>query len=274
MTPGKINEILTKTKSKSALVHCITNHISANQCANTILAVGARPIMAENPREVREITKTSQALLLNLGNITDTRMKSMEISAAESQNLSIPVVLDLVGVACSKLRRDFAKTLTNSFRMSVIKGNYSEIKAMYDCTYKSSGVDSEPTLNMYDIISIAAELASRYGCVTLASGEKDIVTDGNIILCIKNGTPRLSCITGTGCMLGALAACCLTGAESGEAVEASAAACAVLGICGELCESVVGNGSFMMSLIDKLSLISAKDIEQRLNMEEVKVEKF
>ena len=34
------------------LIHCITNPISINQCANALLAIGARPIMAEHPKEV------------------------------------------------------------------------------------------------------------------------------------------------------------------------------------------------------------------------------
>ena len=33
--------------------------------------------MAEHPAEVAEITRSSHALALNLGNITDARMKSM-----------------------------------------------------------------------------------------------------------------------------------------------------------------------------------------------------
>lgn len=49
------------------LIHCITNPISMNACANTILAVGGKPIMAEHPREVSEITETAGGLLLNLG---------------------------------------------------------------------------------------------------------------------------------------------------------------------------------------------------------------
>ena len=43
--------------------------------------------MAEHPAEVAEITRSSHALALNLGNITDARMKSMpEISENCSQS--------------------------------------------------------------------------------------------------------------------------------------------------------------------------------------------
>ena len=33
------------------LIHCITNPISMNDCANAVLALGAKPIMAQHPME-------------------------------------------------------------------------------------------------------------------------------------------------------------------------------------------------------------------------------
>ena len=80
----KLNEICGAVREKRPLIHCITNPISINQCANAILAAGARPVMAEHPLEVKEITETADALMLNLGSITDARMQSMEISTTPS----------------------------------------------------------------------------------------------------------------------------------------------------------------------------------------------
>ena len=56
-----IPDIRGAVRERSSLIHCITNPISINQCANAILAVGGRPIMAEHPREVSEITATAGA---------------------------------------------------------------------------------------------------------------------------------------------------------------------------------------------------------------------
>ncbi len=39
-----IETIREKVKETKPLVHCITNPISIHQCANTVLAVGARPL--------------------------------------------------------------------------------------------------------------------------------------------------------------------------------------------------------------------------------------
>ncbi|MBP5729441.1 MAG: hydroxyethylthiazole kinase, partial [Clostridia bacterium] len=51
----KLSEIRGAVRENRPLIHCLTNPISINQCANTVLAAGARPIMAEHPAEVDEI---------------------------------------------------------------------------------------------------------------------------------------------------------------------------------------------------------------------------
>ena len=49
------------------LVHVMTNSLSQNDCANLLLAVGARPIMAEAEEEAAEIAGRCRALVLNTG---------------------------------------------------------------------------------------------------------------------------------------------------------------------------------------------------------------
>lgn len=264
-----INKIRSSVKELCPLIHCITNPISINQCANTILAVGARPIMAEHPKEVREITNTAQALMLNLGNITDVRIQSMQISSAAAKENKIPFVIDIVGVSCSAFRRKFACELIEKHQPMVIKGNYSEINALYNSAYKSAGVDAESCLDVDFISKAAIELACKYNTIVLASGKTDIVTDGRRLVHIKNGTSQLATITGTGCMLGALCACYLSVDRD---ISAIIAACAVLGICGELSETEKGSGSFTVNLIDKLSTLTEDDIKSYLNLEETEIE--
>ena len=89
----------------SDLIHSITNTKAMNLSANVVLALDAKPIMAEHPAEVIEITETASAILLNLGNISDTRMEAMKIALAAALEKDIPVVIDAVGVSCSALRR-------------------------------------------------------------------------------------------------------------------------------------------------------------------------
>ena len=109
-----------KNRETKPLIHCITNPIAMNQSANAVLALGARPIMAEHPLEVKEITATAKALLLNFGNISDIRMEAMEKSLGMVVQNNIPTVLDIVGVACSKLRLDFFEKLMTGQKVTVI----------------------------------------------------------------------------------------------------------------------------------------------------------
>lgn len=269
MTADKINQIRQAVCSLEPLVHCITNPISINQCANALIAAGARPIMAEHPDEVREITQTAQALMLNLGNITDTRMKSILLCAKAATENAIPFIIDLVGVACSPLRRGFAHSLLKQTSPTAIKGNYSEINALYNSEYRCAGVDAENTLRAQYVTDISVRLARKYNTIILASGKTDIVTDGKMLIHIKNGSFQLSKVTGTGCMLGAICACYLSVCQDANAI---AAACAVFGICGELAETDKGNGSFMVNLIDSLSVLTYADVKKYIKTEETKIE--
>lgn len=257
------------TKSNPPLIHCITNPISINQCANAILAVGARPMMAEHPDEVFEITETANALLLNLGNITDARMQSIRIASEAARKHGVPSVLDLVGIACSSLRRNFAHTLLKQYTPQMIKGNASEIHALYDPNYKSAGVDADTALELSHTTRIAATLAQKYSTVILVSGETDIVTDGKTIVHLQNGTPQLATVTGTGCILGALCAAYLSVADG---LFAAKTACAVLGISGQLSETTNGSGSFMLHLMDKLNTLTDEDINKHIRLEEMRIE--
>ena len=258
-----IPDIRGAVRERSSLIHCITNPISINQCANAILAVGGRPIMAEHPREVSEITATAGALMLNLGNITDVRMEAMRLSARTAAEHGTPILLDAVGVACSRLRRDYACGLMEAVTPAVIKGNYSEINALYQERYRASGVDADA------VERAAAALARTRRTVVLASGKVDIVTDGTRLIRVRNGTPQLSCVTGTGCMLGALTAAYLSAASG---LDAAVTACAVLGVCGQLAETERGSGSFMVGLLDALSTLQDAELERYMDLEEIEIE--
>ena len=269
MNQQAISRILTQIRQQQPLIHCITNPISIRQCANTILAVGGRPMMAEHPQEVAQITRTAGALLLNLGNITDIRMQSIGISAETAAMANIPVVLDAVGIACSQLRRNYTHALLDKVTPTVIKGNYSEIYALYQDTYRSSGVDADASLDIPTIDRCALSLARSRNTIMLASGKVDVLTDGKRLLHIHNGSPQLSAVTGTGCMLGALCAAYLTAERSLDAV---ITACAVLGISGEKAQTPKGNGTFFVNLMDALSTLSPKDICEHIKLEERSIE--
>lgn len=241
----------TGNKDKADLIHCITNPIAMNQSANAVLALGASPIMAEHPKEVREITHTASALLINLGNITDTRMEAMRISIDEANRCDIPVVIDAVGVACSKLRREFIGELLAGNRSRVIKGNHSEIMALSDHSYGSRGVDADKSLSEVDVEAAARRLSSKYEAIVVATGKTDLVVSGDEVIKVKGGCEQLSSVTGTGCMLGAVIATFLAKEDS---VDSVAKACRFFKDCGLWAKTYKGGGTFMANLIDAIGV--------------------
>ncbi len=259
----KWSDILCRIKEEEPLIHCIMGPISINQCANGVLAMGARPIMAEHPGEVRAITKTASALLLNLSGITNERMKAMIIAAKTAKERRIPIVIDAVGCACSSLRRRFVLKLLRCCTPALVKGNASEIMALVSKRFRSSGVDCDKTLTEETVLLAARVLAKQSQCVVLVSGRRDVVTDGKQCVILENGVPELAKVTGTGCLLGALAACCI---RTDDVLCGSSFACALLGIAGEMAETD-GNGHFLIRLMDALSNIDISKVESRLKME-------
>ena len=221
--------------------------------------------MAEHPKEVLEITSSADSLMLNLGNITDARMDAMLISAKKANKKGIPIVLDAVGIACSSLRKEYINDLLNKARMTVIKGNYSEICALYNNQYSSVGVDADISLSPEKVKEAAVNLALKYHAVILATGKTDIITNGENTICVNNGCEELASVTGTGCMLGSLCSAFIVFLNP---MEASVSACCYLGICGELSKTKKGSGSFMVNLLDKISTLSREEIQKHLNMED------
>ena len=62
-----LRDYLNKIKQIHPIVHCITNTITVNDCANLALALGASPTMAHHTLEVEEITAGTNALVCNIG---------------------------------------------------------------------------------------------------------------------------------------------------------------------------------------------------------------
>lgn len=260
--------IQNKIKNNSPLIHCITNPISINDCANYVLAMGGKPIMAEHPLEVEEITATANALALNIANITDARMQSIMLSAKKANSLSIPFIIDIVGVNCSKLRFEYTSKLLSTVTPAIIKGNMAEIKAISGINTTSKGIDTSKAdattiYNLEENIAIVKNLANKHSCVVMASGEYDIISDGAIAYTLNNGNEILSFITGTGCILNAITATYLSATDP---ISACIYGTASLGIACEKTDTDKGLGTFKTGLIDSFSLLTQRDISHYIKI--------
>ena len=103
-----MNNFIEKLKSRSPLIHNITNMVTINDVANIELACGARPIMAMAPQEMDEVTGICDGLNLNIGTPSEERFEAMRIAARMAEKKNIPIVLDLVGVGVSRFRMELA----------------------------------------------------------------------------------------------------------------------------------------------------------------------
>lgn len=277
---SQLEPILTYIQQEAPLIHCITNPISINDCANILLAIGARPIMAEHPDEVAEITAIAKGLALNLGNITDARMASMKISAGAAKDKGIPFVLDLVGLSCSRLRQKYAKELLQIAVPDIIKGNISELRTLLGLpTTPGMGVEAGQKEmvtkeNALEYARIFQKQAREYHTLLLATGPIDLVVSSEEAYIIANGSNALASITGTGCMNNVLAGACLAGVHgiSSQATNNTLAAilsCLLLGIAGENLQDIYlnqGPGSFHYSLMDSISKLTPQTIAQQCNI--------
>lgn len=218
--------------------------------------------MAEHPAEVSEITTHAQALALNLGNITDARMDSMPKSLKTAASLHIPVMLDLVGTACSNLRYEFANRLMNIHMPELLKGNMSELLAMSGQTAHAIGIDAgdEDTvtdINRIHLQELFQEKAAQWNTTLLITGKEDMIVSANKCSFIKRGTPAMSQITGTGCMLGMI---CATYLAVTDPFTAAFTAATEFGIAGERAEkNSSGPGSFQVELLDQFYNLPEQD---------------
>jgi hydroxyethylthiazole kinase len=256
----KVVELLNRLKNKKPLIHNITNYVTVNDCANILLAIGASPIMADDLKESADITSIASALVINIGTLNERTIESMIASGKKANELNIPVVLDPVGAGASSFRNETTKRILEEIKISVLRGNMSEIKFIAGLECETKGVDASESDLKSDSdegVRVAKSLAKRFNCIVAITGVCDIVSDGEKSVTIANGTKMLSNVTGTGCMTTALVGGYLGACETKEDLFIAAISGIVsMGICGEIAEERAGNiglGSFHMAIIDAVS---------------------
>lgn len=255
-------EILSQLRRKQPLVHHITNYVTVTDCANMTLAIGASPVMADDPAEVEEMVSCAAALVLNMGTLNSRTIGSMLAAGKKARQIGIPVVFDPVGVGATSLRTITAQQIIAEVRPTVIRGNMSEIKIIAGQNTAIKGVDSVAGEEAGD--SVAAALSRKLGCVVAITGKTDIIADKDRLCRIHNGDPLLSRITGTGCMATSLTGCFC--AVTDDRFSATAAAIMTMGLAGELAQASLqpgeGVGSFHMRLFDAIAAITPDSLLQ------------
>lgn len=254
------NHILT-VRERSPLVHNITNFVVMNNTANTLLAIGASPIMAHAPEEIDDMVDICGSIVINIGTLSEHWLKAMLKAASKAMSLKKPWILDPVGAGATSYR-NAALTQLLDYEPTVIRGNASEIMSLAKLnTTATKGVDSTQQSN--EAIEAARLLNDTYGAVVCVSGETDIIVTAEKIHYINNGDPLMTKVTGLGCSATAVIGAFIAVIEN--KTEATAAATALFSLSGQLAaQKCNGPGSLQMHLLDELYSISAETFAQQL----------
>lgn len=257
-------QLLGQLRDKGPLVHNITNFVVMNSTANALLAVGASPIMAHALEEMEEMASLADALVINIGTLSSHWIEAMRRAGTTARERGAPIVLDPVGAGASRLRTETCLTLLNEVSPGIVRGNGSEIMALAGAAATTKGVDS--TAGSREAGEAARELAGRFACVVVVSGEVDIITDGTREITVHGGHALMPKVTGMGCTCSALVGAFAAVTDSG--FEAAVGAMAAAAAAGEAAgRDARGPGSFQVGFLDALYRLAPEQIDtpQRLS---------
>lgn len=266
---GIMKNMLDRVRAKTPLVHCITNYVTVNDVANVLLACGASPIMSDDAGEVEDIVSLCTGLDINIGTLNQNTIPAMFLAGKKANELGRVVLLDPVGAGASRLRTDTAEKLMEQVRFDAVRGNISEIKALFVGGGSTRGVDAEAVDAVTDAtldraVSFVKESAAQAGCVVAVTGAIDLVSDGGRCYVMRNGRSEMSRITGTGCQLSALMTAFLA-ANPGGRLDAAAAAVCAMGLAGQTgwanMRPADGNSTYRNRIIDAVFNMTGEELE-------------
>ena len=211
--------------NKNPLIVCLTNTVAATFTANCLLAIGAKPAMVEEASEAEELAAVADALLVNLGTVTERQAEAMRRAVKVANEKGVPWVLDPVGVQALTFRHQLALEFIG-LHPAIIRGNHAEI-----------------------------DILGSVDCVTLATGAIDTVEQSNNpnnrTISISGGVPMLQTVTATGCAQGGICAAFLGRGESPR--DAAVSASKLMKRAGKVAwKRAKTPGSFQVALVDAL----------------------
>lgn len=249
------------------LVLSITNDVVVNFTANGLLALGASPIMPNEPRELKEFIPHCSAVLINIGSLEESRKVVIREAVKCANEFGVPIVLDPVASGATSYRRSFCLELLNNYTIDVIRGNASEVNSLINVG-TMRGTDSDTSL---DSVSIAKKAGFVLNTAILITGKVDVIYANKKLFKLSNGTPMLTKITGGGCLLGAIVAAFLYNKEEPTWSQLINAV-STYNIAAEFAERGDRGtlpGSFQINLLNELSTITESEVAENIKVEEV-----
>lgn len=264
-------EALQRVRAQAPVVHSVTNYVVMNTTANALLALGASPVMAHAAREMDEMVGLAQALVLNIGTLSDPWIEGMVVAGLAARRRGVPIVLDPVGAGATTYRTQTALRLLTQLSPAIVRGNASEIRALAARPGGTRGVDSVHSSE--ESLDAARALSELHGCVVSMSGATDLIVadGGRRVARVYNGVPLMTRVTGMGCTASALTGAFAAVASTPAAPDpflAATQAMAVMGVAGELAaERAAGPGSLQVAFLDVLAALSPEELDRHARVE-------
>jgi hydroxyethylthiazole kinase len=232
------------------LIHQITNVVVTNDSANLTLAFGALPVMAYAPQEVAEMAAISQALVLNIGTLSEEEIAAMLLAGQAAGEKGIPIILDPVGAGATTFRTESALRLLRELPITVLRGNRGEIGALVG----SGEVRGVEATGSEDPLQVATAARDAFGLTVAVTGATDVVAGPEQTYLVHNGSPLLAGITGSGCMATATIGIFATAGD--DPALQTALGLAAYGLAAERAASHdPGPGTFRARLLDEVAAL-------------------
>lgn len=257
-----IKSIKQEIEHSAPLILNITNTVTMDFMANTLLALGASPIMSDDSSDALELCSISQAININIGTLNKHFIDIAKTIATKNDKKK-PLILDPVGCGASSLRTETSRILLPY--CTTLRGNASEIVAITSHKQlESKGVDSLLD-NQNPLLSTAMELISKeYSIPVVTSGQQDIIYQNDHYYKSEFGTKLMTKVTGMGCVLTSVIAAFNTVISSPDL--ASHVGVMFYNLCGEIAiKKSTQPSSFKSYFIDTIFTPDYDYIQQKIN---------
>lgn len=246
------------------LAGSVTNGVTMEFVANAQLAAGGSAAMVYLPDEGEFLVDAGGATYVNLGTLLPVYEQTVPAVARRAHEAGKPWVLDPVGIGIGSLRTKILLEL-KGFAPSIVRGNASEIIALAGLwglegdaaeMGRVRGVDTTDSVETARCAAVA--LARWTGGAVAVSGEEDLVTDGDVVVCTRGGSPLMEKVTGFGCSLGGVMAVYAAVSDPLVAAVAGAVHYNVAG--ARAAARACAPASFKAAFVDELYLASPEDV--------------
>lgn len=114
---------ITAIRKNAPLIHNITNYVVMNTTANALLALGASPVMAHAEPEVEQMVNIAGAVVINIGTLSDSWIRSMFLACTRAHKNKIPIAGEIAAKTAAgpgTLQSGFIDALYNLSKKEIV----------------------------------------------------------------------------------------------------------------------------------------------------------